>query len=522
MDLKKIFAAVLVSALSFGSLVALPREGCNQCRPPKEVRLNKQELADFTKEASRCHKNRRHRECDRVHVISRVPYTITESGKYCVRRDLTYTGTGNAIIVEADNVTINFANHSLFLESPGATGIFAVDVEELTILNDKISTPAVSTFASSNAIHLINVVKARIDNIFTENTNIGVNIETSRDVFVTNSHHVNHVGSLTAAGIYINGSADVKVDNSVFEGNSGLDQIGAPGVFILAESVNTSVTNSKFSNIDIGIFIPVASSILLQNIEVTSFSGAAFNGIQIGTNDGDVNDIILQNVTVRNTTALPGYDGISATAASGLLFDTVIIDTNTSFLDDVVAYLPAALHFGCNTGNGGCEPGVPTSNAILRNVLIQNNNDVGFFIEFGENIVFEDGNITGSNDQNVLFDQAFGSTIKDSYIGDSEGDGILVRTGSIDNSILNNTVAANVNGIIVDDGAIRIHLQGNNVYGNSSTGIRVPLVVSGPAETYFNTSCNNGGTNCINVTPSQAPGDSPAVAGSNICCPQPG
>ncbi len=517
---RNVLAAVIVSALSFGSLVALPREGCNQCRAPKDAKLNKEELKSFNKEASRCHKNRRHRECDRVRVISRVPYTITRSGKYCVQRDLTYTGTESAIIVDADNVTINFANHSLFLTDPAAQGILAVDVEELTILNDKISTPSVSALATSNAINLINVVKARIDNIFTENTNVGVRIEASRDVLVTNSHHINHVGSTASAGIRAATSADVKVDNSVFEGNSGDAQFGAPGVWIEQGSINSVVSNSRFSNIDIGLFIPVASGVLLQNIEVTNYSGAAFNAIQIGSNDGDVSDVILQNVTVTNTTAIPGFDGISLTGLNGFLFDTVIINTNTSLLDDDPSYLPAALHIGCNTSNGGCEPFVTCNNGILRNIIIQNNNDVGFYIEAGENIVFEEGIITGSNFENVLFDTALFSTIKNSYIGDSTGTGILFRPDSNDNSILNNTITGNVDGIDVEDGCIRTHLQGNNVYGNSGNGIRVPVVANGPAETYFNTSCNNGGVNCINVTPSQAPGDSPAVAGSNICCPQ--
>lgn len=69
-----------------------------------------------------CRKNK----CDcKPTPISCVPITITESGRYCVTRNLIYeeAGAGAAITIAADDVSIDFNSHSLLLKDGAATGV---------------------------------------------------------------------------------------------------------------------------------------------------------------------------------------------------------------------------------------------------------------------------------------------------------------------------------------------------------------------------------------------------------------
>lgn len=529
--LQKFIYLGVISIAFFGTSDAKPHyEDCKTCgkiKPTtnetdltsKEAKLRPATSLEST-DVKRCHKRRNRRECDRTHVISRVPYTITESGKYCIRRDLTYTGTGSAIIVEADNVTINFANHSLFLESSAATGVLAVDVEELTILNDKISTPLLSTLNTSNAIHLIEVRKARIDNILTENTFYGLHVENSSDITETNSQHLNHYAGISANAIRIEGSTGIKLENIYVEGVFPDPNNGGSGINFTGDlNRNVLLRNLQFNNVDTAILFSNVDGVVAENIEVIAAPIAVFNALQFGTANEEtvVKNIIFTNTVISNADAVPAWDGVTLIQAFNIEFVNFVIDTNTR-LDESTGYQPAAIHIGCGE-NSGCEPFLSSENIIFRNTLIGGGNDVGFYVEQGSNIIFDEGEITGSFLANVLFDTAQMSVIKNSLIGDGPANGIVLEEGSNDNSILNNTVARNNIGLLVVLGALRNHLEHNNVYSNNATGILNQELTS---EIYFNTSCNNF-ANCLGIQPTlvQSPGDTPVNAGSNLCCPDP-
>lgn len=468
----------------------------------------------------------RKRKCDKTRVISRVPVTISKSGKYCVNRDLTYTGSGAAIVVEADNVTINFANHSLFLTDPAAEGILAVDVEEFTLLNDKISLNQISNLASSNAIHLVNVSKARIDNIYTENTLRGIRLEGSNDVNITNTHHTNHVGgnddgtSITSgSGIDIRTSTGVTVDNSYFEGTSGTNHFQTCSVNI-SGSRNVNLTNTKHENVDGSFFIALISTgILIDNCVANYSSEAFYAGVSIGASNDESpsRDIIIRNSTFTNLNAFEGWDGFNVGLSEGLVFENLVIDVNTTIAED---YTPGALHFGCGSVNGCEEAPLFASNGLISNVIINNINTYPLLIEAGENLVFDNIEVTGGTSVNAYFLLAIGNTLKNSYIGDSSGgDGIVLAADADTNAILNNTVSGNATGIIVATGAENTRVEENDVFNNSVFGINNSATTS---QLYYNRSCGNGpgpATNCsgipLNIT--NQPGD-PSVVGENICC----
>lgn len=52
--------------------------------------------------------NDKNNKCSKIISISSVPFIITRPGKYCVTNNLTFNGTGPAIIIRANNVIDRF------------------------------------------------------------------------------------------------------------------------------------------------------------------------------------------------------------------------------------------------------------------------------------------------------------------------------------------------------------------------------------------------------------------------------
>lgn len=72
--------------------------------------------------------------------IASIPFTISSSGQYCLAADLATSQTsGNAIVVNADNVVIDFQGHKLDGSGAGtgtaATGIYALERKGITVRN---------------------------------------------------------------------------------------------------------------------------------------------------------------------------------------------------------------------------------------------------------------------------------------------------------------------------------------------------------------------------------------------------
>lgn len=513
----KMSKIIFIAVMSFaGSLCALPidferdlsqEENINKLKHFQGTRSHSCPSEEAPKKGS----------CEKPFVIKSVPVVLTQPGKYCVKNDLTYTGSARAITIASDNVTLNFANHSLFLTQPSAVGVYAADVSEITIENDKIIIGTPSPNPLSAAISFFNVSKATIDNIYTQNTFFGVSIDSSNDILVINSHHKNHTGAPQAAAINIVNSRSVTLDNITTEGNSDINRYPTYGVRTLGSTELVSILNSKLLVSDSSIHADQVNGLLVDNVLATASPFTIFNSVQLGgviPTTTSANDVIIRNSTFINRFATPTFDGILVVSGSGLLIENVVVDTNTSFGS---GYFPGAIHIGCISTNSGCNPAVRYDNVIIRDTIVNNVNDIGILLEGGSNIVIENSLVSDSRVANIRFDQVINSVVKNSVINGSAGTGILINAGSNENQIFENTISDNNIGLLVQVGAFRNHVQGNNVFGNTTFGINI---LDATTETYFNTSCNNGvGQNCNGVTPAQAPGASPAVAGSNICCP---
>ncbi len=470
------------------------------------------------------HKKHKKNRCCSSKFINKVPVVIDEPGKYCVPRKLVYDGNDKAIIVTADNVTINFFNHDLILNDTSAIGIYANGVSELTILNDKIQCATQANNPRSIAIQLINTSKVTIDNVFTANTNFGISATDVHDVKVANSHFEHHnglgvtPGTVGSAPLNLGGCENFEIESCIFEENNSSNAFFA-GVFLFASNAfQTPCRNFRISNcqfLDTFLFIEQVDGILMENCTVTVTDptfGVSFAqiGLAVPGSTFAVNDMLTRNCTFTNLNANPGFDGINVYVANGVLMENTIIDMNAV---GVLGYNTAGLRIGGSTTLG--SPSV-VNDLIFRNSIIRNSPNQGIFFDTGNSkIVSDNCLISGAVTANIFNNGTINSTIKNCQITQGVADGIVFAAGSNNNALLTNVVTGNAgSGIVINSGALNNHLEGNKVFANTGDGIN-----NGEAstETYFNSSCNNGGVNCIGVTPAQAIGV-PPLTGSNICC----
>lgn len=254
--------------------------------------------------------------CDAPRPIHCVPFCIEKPGKYCVTRDLCYYGHGAAILVKANNVTINFANHDLLLKENDAVGVKAEGVEELTLENDKIYTPEVSTNSASAAVHLKDCTKVLLDNLLTQNTFFGVLIDNCDDVKLQNSRGEKHIGGsfpdLSAAVKVVN-SRQVTVDNCTFlgPGNGLLEEntyVGGSSTTVLVGDVldsdtpasdDVKIINSSFEQVDGGVTSFLCNKLLIEKcvfdamtMSYTTYAARPFEVLVIFVDD-EVVDVIV-------------------------------------------------------------------------------------------------------------------------------------------------------------------------------------------------------------------------------------
>ncbi|MCE5294266.1 MAG: right-handed parallel beta-helix repeat-containing protein [Chlamydiales bacterium] len=477
--------------------------------------------------------------CDAHIAINNVPYVISQSGKYCVTRNLVYNGSDAAITVNANNVTINFENHSLTLNDPAAQGILVQDVSEFTLENDIITGSSLFRTSTSAAVALVGVQKATLTNIYTANTTKGVMIEGSNDVRIENAFFQNHEGLATTsatigAGVWVDASSSVTIEASRFVGANLHAPLPAGeasnAILVQGDSSNVTVQNSSFTNWLSTMTFNQINGALIDHCTVQASGLSTSNMLQLGSMTTEANDITIMSSTFTQNTQSPGFDGMLFLNGSGCMMEDVIVDVTTVNDTDVNPYFPGAVHVGCAiNGHQVCSPILAYDNILAKNCIIKGVNQYGLLVENGAFVTFTDSQFTDASVANIFLDGAVdptfhqstfgarGCVIKDSTITSSTGNGVLLNPGADTNAIIDCDISNNgTNGIVVSQYAHKSHIRGNSIHGNGSTGITSN---EGTTAAYFNTSCKNTGTDCVGITPAQQPtGPGAPVAGSNICC----
>ncbi|MBS0634319.1 MAG: right-handed parallel beta-helix repeat-containing protein [Verrucomicrobia bacterium] len=471
--------------------------------------------------------------CDASIAIDSVPLTITESGKYCVTSDLTYDGTGAAITVLANNVTINFHNHSLTLTNEAAQGILAQNVSEFTLENDVIQGAASFISDTSVAVHLDGVHKAHLNNVYTYNTTKGIHLYNCNDVLVDNALIRAHDGTFNlsdgrGAGIFIQLSEGVTVENVFFEGSGAEPDIDAIsyGVWV-RESENVMVKDSSFDDWLLGIYGQAVTGLTIDHCMIKASPYSGYSTIQLGstsTPEFVATDVIIRDTTLEQPTFVPFFDGMLLAHGSGLMMENVVLDVTTG-TEVGSGYIAGAIHAGY-AANSSSSDNFIFSDIYARNCIVRGANQYGLYVELGRDIIFSHSQFTDASLANVFISNGGileglstqGCQIVDSLIADGlaeESFGVYIEFNTASNAIMNNQINNHsAAAIYIESSAPANQIKGNRIFGNYD-GIYNTSITS---DIYYNTSCNNSNSNCIGVGVTQNPTDSPVVAGSNICC----
>jgi parallel beta-helix repeat protein len=404
--------------------------------------------------------------CSPSQVIDHVPFTITEPGKYCVKSDLVYNGSGAAITVSADNVAINFFNHSLTLTNSAAQGILVLNVSEFSLEDDIIQGASPFNAPTSAAVVLQKVQKASLNNVYTKNTSVGVDLELSQDVQITYSQFEAHEATTKGAGVWINGSSDIHMDFCTFNGQS--TPLTSYGIHMEGDTNNVYVDNALFINWQDSINVTSVTDLIVDHT------------LAMDLQLGNANQPIIRNSSFNAILATGGSDGI---------LENCIVE--------------GGLHV-----NG-------YSSLMATNCLFTGANSENVYVENGDAIVIDGCQISGATSQNVFLVNATSCVVKNSQVFNGKN-GIVIQNASPygKNVIEHNLVYNNAQtGILVTD------MQNNQIIGNTlwgnTTGLEIAFSMFTGA--FDNFSCNNS-VNCSNVFPNQAPTDSPTQSGTNVCC----
>ena len=220
-------------------------------------------------------------------TITKVPFTITKPGTYNLAKSFTYTGTGNAITVEADDVIIDLRGFTLtgnpeVLSANTTAAIFANARQNITVRNGTIRSFFRGVFlegSNSTGGHLVESLRVQNCRF------LGIQTK-GRYTIVRNNQVLNTGGSTSLAndryGIHVQGSNVRILNNDVQEiiptGSGpltvGIWMIASPASVVEGNRVS-QITNNSFSSS--GIFLKEsAGTIVSQNTCISFYNGISF------------------------------------------------------------------------------------------------------------------------------------------------------------------------------------------------------------------------------------------------------
>lgn len=470
-------------------------------------------------------------KCDRVIPITQLPVTLTQSGKYCLAKDLDFNGIGAAVTIVGDNISLNLANHSITLTSL-STGILIADSTEITISNDAlVYAPKVKGPGGAAGILIFNSDKVAIENNAFFDFDAGVLIEDSVDVTVRNTRF-----SATLIGIFTSNSQAINIQDCAF--TDALE-----GLRLDNQSRDIFISGVIETNSLAGSFIRWADAVTIENSVFQSVHlDNPLSLLQIGSSvdeEAVVNDISIRNSQFLNRTQITstdpgaGFDGILFAAGSNALLENCTVDTNAApFLGDqpfgLFPYINGALHFSQTLPTSIAPiPAAPTrifSNVRVTNCVLSNLGSNAVVTENSTNTLTFEGNAITSGGVGVLLQGTTTTVIKSNEIQNNGTGGVLLgsssllqpEVGSSSNSVLNNVISDNgFSGVEINPLAANNLVQFNQVFGNGLRGINNTGVNN---SIFNNTAFFNGvgiGDNYAGVSVVNFAGN-PTVSGENL------
>jgi hypothetical protein len=415
--------------------------------------------------------------CAAPTVISKVPFVIEKSGKYCVKRDLEYTGADVAIVVNVSNVSINFNNHSLFIDNPAATGILIMDQSEVAIENDSITYLVRSDVDGSSAIKVINSEKVSIDNLLIHNAFDGVFAQNSDDIRITRTRWTENFDT----DVFTKACKNISIVDCTSANEH--DDFAYSGMVFDEGTENVYLHNLNLYNTNIllidgrNLVADNINTVIDSVIHPTIFPFIP-SAIQLG------HLTLWEQAVIKNCNlaVLLGEDAeISTTlnfaAIKGATVDNCVLENNSGAISSVLKVTdPSHRVRIANTviqNSGATKLGVSISgvtNSQPTDVVIDNCDINGFilhnlFVTKSRSVVISNSNITDGEGDGVVFDNAVGCSILNNTISNNCGNGVTLGAGSSTNIVKANNVLNNGAGII-DNGTNNLLID-NVVFSNN-------------------------------------------------------
>jgi parallel beta-helix repeat protein len=213
--------------------------------------------------------------------ITSVPIVISQPGSYVLGQDLTYAGSGDAILITSDGVELDGHGHTLTgnasgagIRVRGASGV-TVHAVKVTGFDDGIALLDVSNgtltdnVTDGNASGIVLVMSGK--NSLSRNT---ANGNSNTGILLFNTSNSNTLADNTAASNVL-GIVLVNSNNNSLTGNSASGN--TVGIFVeFASSSNRVANNTASSNLlaGIGVAATSAGNTLVQN---TAHGNAQFD-----------------------------------------------------------------------------------------------------------------------------------------------------------------------------------------------------------------------------------------------------
>lgn len=232
--------------------------------------------------------------CDCTTITS-IPYTISSSGAYCLSSDLsTSSSTGNAVTINADDVTIYMNGHEL--KNTAGSGTSAVGISASQRNNVRIYNGTIRGFFTGINLYSPGDYSTYryhvVDGIYAAgNTHIAINVEGAGSRITNNT--VTDTGGSTvnfqAWGIILKGKSPKISGNTVINTESTYSTVDTYPLFV-AYGVGAVVEDNNVSNDTLvskthGIFMGVQSKdiMVLNNTSSRMTHGFYFVGDSSGT-----------------------------------------------------------------------------------------------------------------------------------------------------------------------------------------------------------------------------------------------
>ncbi|MBS0655463.1 MAG: right-handed parallel beta-helix repeat-containing protein [Verrucomicrobia bacterium] len=484
-----------------------------------------------------------------VTLICELPYTITKSGRYCLKSKenvLFASNVGAAITVQADNVDIDLAGHTINLAGFGTTaGIAATNVVNLFVHDGAITGLNANFLGNETAafeILLNNVSQATFKNLSLTTQNECASISGCTNLLFSKC---TFDALANSASIVLEASStfeDVTVEECTFLNTSGsmnLNHIAASGsgngltvssctfdnALIPIETsqeanvANIEISDCSFTNAEVAIILANAQNSRVHNcsFNVYAFAVAFLEcqnmlvntcDFQFFGQDGYVNNgsfvlfrnslgAIVRNCTMSNTqTCFPSiFEPVYILSSQDVLIDRCVIDGNSNA--NTFGATPANIHIAAN-------PSTPSSDIKIRNSVIRGNATYGIFCDGTESAVaptaieIDNCLIDGALAAGVFFGNALTCTIENCEIsGTTSGPGISLTDGSQYITMQSNTVVNNsAQGITLDLTSSNNDIAHNIVTDNLSDGIFIGSCFNTVSD---NTVSRNGGIGINNL-----------------------